>query len=365
MASTDEIVLSQSDMATLEAVPAVQIFVNVSSVSDVCSQWQSKIDGLNIDVDKIASTFQPLTSYGILTNYVTGLSTAVASLLQSVKTVTSTISNSSNSHNDSENGINTYDGGQNGNYSYGSGYSGYSGTESSINNSDEDTNINTEAQIDSISYQDYIGLSTILYSICKAYNIDFSSITNDTVFEKVKSTLLSSSFLTKDLKDKLATLQDSTLKQMIKLMVQNGTFENFTTTNVEFIEQYFTRLAKLNGSNLSTYIGSSKSVVYNDMYYLNNALTYIEVASKSKNFNSILSGVLDGTGVGDMGDENAKAIRNVINLVAGQNNKSAEDFVQSCSVNGFKNAISSGYLVSDLLVSDTSELQSVLTTLTQ
>ena len=364
MASTDEIVLSQADLDALNTVPAVDIFVNVSSVADVCSQWQSKIDGLNIDVDKIASTFQPLTSYGILTNYVTGLSTAIASLLQSVKTVTTTISNSSNSHSDSENGIDTYDSSGSG-YNTGSGYSAYSGSGTEANNSGANTETPaTEAEISSITYQDYIGLATILYSIAKANNIDFSSLTNDTVFEKVKSTLLSSKFLTKDLRDKLATLSDSSLKSMIKLMNQNGTFENFTVDNVEFVEQYLTKLAKMNNTDLNGYINSSKSLVYNEMYYLNNALTYIEVASKTKNFNAILSNVLDGSDIGDMGEANAIAIRNVINLVADQNKKSAEDFVTSCSVNDFKKAINAGYLVNDLLYSNTGDFQSVLSTLT-
>jgi hypothetical protein len=364
MASTDEIVLSQADLDTLNTVPSIDIFVNVSSVADVCSQWQSQIDGLNIDVDKIASTFKPLTSYGILTNYITGLSTAIASLLQSVKTVTTTISNSSNSHNDSENGINTYDSSGSG-YTTGSGYNTYSGSSTEANNSGANTETPaTEAEISSITYQDYIGLATILYSIAKANNIDFSSLTNDIVFEKVKSTLLSSKFLTKDLRDKLATLSDSSLKSMIKLMNQNGTFENFTVDNVEFVEQYLTKLAKMNNTDLNGYINSSKSLVYNEMYYLNNALTYIEVASKTKNFNAILRGVLDGSDIGDIGDANAIAIRNVINLVADQNKKSAEDLVNSCSVNDFKKAINAGYLVNDLLYSNTGECQSVLSTLT-
>ena len=159
---------------------------------------------------------------------------------------------------------------------------------------------------------------------------------------------------------------------MIKLMAQNGTFENFTTSNVEIVKTYLTYLAKMNGKSYSDYVGSSsnKSVIYNDMYYFNNALTYIEAASKSQHMHTVLQNVLDGKDVSTMGEKNVTAIRNVINLVADQNKKSAdskgksaEDFANTCTVSDLKGVIDAGYLVNDLLLGDTSNLQQVLLTL--
>ncbi len=360
----DDVVLSTGDLETLNAVPAVDIFVNVSSINDVCNTWKSRIDGLDLDAEKIAAAFKPLTGYGILVNYVTGLTTAIASLLQSVNTVISTISGSSSDHDNSENNIDT-DNGNGSGYNYGNGSSGYNGSGSSVDNSGSDVNINPDDVIQSISYADYIGLSTLLYSILKNNNVDVSKLDDASTFAKVKQLLLSSKFISKELKEKLAKYSDTSLKEMIKLMAQNGTFENFTTSNVEIVKTYLTYLAKMNGKSYSDYVGSSsnKSVIYNDMYYFNNALTYIEAASKSQHMHTVLQNVLDGKDVSTMGEKNVTAIRNVINMLADSKGKSAEDFANTCTVSDLKGVIDAGYLVNDLLLGDTSNLQQVLLTL--
>jgi len=365
MANDSSATVSQADMSALNTIPDVQIFVDVSSVQDVCSQWQSKISGLNINVDEIANSFKPLTNYGILTGYVTQLATAIASLLSSVSTVTSTISASSQAHDDGDK--TDINGNQNpGQYDYGGGTNTYGGgVNTDADNTDADLTINPEDRIDSISYQDYLGMGVALVNILKAYDFDFGKLDDDVVFKKVKELLLSSSFISQELKDKLAKYPDTTLKEVIKLMNQNKTFELFTKDNIEFVHDYVTYLASINNKSYDAYLSSDNKVVYNDLYYTNNALTYIEVASKRSDFKDLLLSAFDGSNVSELGENNVKAIRNVLSYMATKNNKTPEEFITSCSANDFSKVFAGGDLMVDLLKGDTDKLTKVISELTK
>ena len=335
MANDETAVVSQADMNALNMLPGIDIFVNVSSVQEACSLWQGKINALNINVDAIANSFKPLTDYGILTGYISQLATAIASLLTSANTVTSTIASSSASQGNADitNGV----GSQNlGTYNYGNGNNNYNGGQSTdADNTGEDLTINPEDKIDSISYQDYLGLGTELFNILKDYSGDFNKLDDDVVFSKVKAAILSSSFISAELRDKLSRYPDTTLKALLKLFNQNKTFDSFTTSSIEFVGNYVSYLAAINNKSYDGYLSDNK-VVYNDLYYTDNALAFIEVASKRSNFKDLLLNAFDGANATDVGEENIKAIRNVISYVAATKEKTPEEFITNCKVEDFK-----------------------------
>ncbi len=359
----DDAAVTSEDQSALSSLPDQTITVNVAAISDLCSQWQAKIDALNIDVDKVANSFKPLTNYGILTNYVTGLSTALAAILQSVKTITTTIGNSSGQHDESEN-VNpgdTYAG------PYGNSPPGgnYQDPGTGVDNGDDNLDIDPNDRIESLTYQDYLGLSTLLYNFFKKTGIDLSNLDDET-YKKIKDLILSSDFISAELKEKLGKLPDSYIKSLLKLMDQNKTFENFTKPNVEFLEEYIGKLANINKTTVDKYLTdtANKSVVFNDLYYLNNAITYLDVASKQSNVGEILQNVLDGKNVDTMGEKNADAIRNLISFLADKKKLSNEEFVKKVTRDDLKTVIDAGYLVNDVIRSDTDSLQKLLKTLT-
>ena len=364
MANDETAAVSQADINALNTIPGVQIFVNVSSVQDVCSQWSSKISGLNINVDEIANSFKPLTNYGILTGYISNLATAIASLLTSVNTVTSTISNSSQQQlgADNTNGVGSQ---TPGGYTYGGGGSSYSGSSTETDNTQADLGINPEDQITSISYQDYLGLGTELFNILSAYNCDFSKLDDDVVFNKVKEAILSSSFISQELKDKLAKYSDTSLKEMLKLFNQNKTFENFSVDNIKFVESYVSYLAAINNKTYDGYLSSGNKIIYNDLYYTNNALAFIEVASKRSNFQEIISNAYTNGSESEVGKENLEAIKNVISYVAATKEMTPEDYINNCKVEDFKQAIAAGDLIEDLLKGDTDKIGKLISNLTK
>ena len=365
MANDSTATVTQADMNALNNMPGVQIFVDVSSVQDVCSQWQSKINGLNINVEEIANSFKPLTSYGILTGYVSQLATAIASLLTSINTVTSTISNSSQQQSDADN-TNGVGSQTTGGYTYTGGGSSYSSGSSTTgaDNTGEDLGINPEDKIESISYQDYLGLSTEIFNILKDYNYDFNKLDDDVVFSKVKAAILSSSFISKELKDKLSRYPDSSLKTLLKLFNQNKTFDNFNVSSIEFVGNYASYLAAINNKSYEGYLSDNK-VVYNDLYYANNAITFFDVASKKSNFSEILINAYAGADEKEVGKENLDAIKNIISYVAATKEKTAEDYLVNAKADDFKNIIEAGNLIEDLLKGDTDKIGSLVSNLTK
>jgi len=206
-------------------------------------------------------------------------------------------------------------------------------------------------------------MATALTSILKEYNFDFNKLDDDVVFQKVKAALLSSSFISAELKEKLSKYPDSSLKSMLKLLNQNKTFDNFTTENIDFVVQYVVHLAKLNNTTYDAYLAGDKKVVYNDIYYTNNALAFFDYAFKQSSSKELILNAFDGKYTTELGEPSVKAIRNVISFLASQKGQTSEQFISSCSSKDFEKAISAGFLTQELLQGDTDKLPKIISEL--
>ena len=360
---TSETDTSSADKATLDSLSSNEMTINAASVNELCTEWNSKVASLDLSGDKIASALKPLTDFGILVNYVAGLSNAIDSLTQSVATLCTTLKNSSDQHTDSESG---YDSG--GTSSGGTSYSTSGGTHSDTTPTTEADNTDleptldpTDVTIDSLSIQDYLGLSTELYSICKEKGMTLTELLNSDYISEVKEKLLSSSFISDDVKNVIRNLDVDALKILLKSM-KGDTIAEFNEDDINYVKEYYKLVADKANIKYTDLLedNKNKELVYNELYYYSRACEFFDLISGDSNFKNSLTEVYTNDDNGILSDNIRSAIIKLVDVVAAKNNKTSEEFLKTCTSKDFEKVTQTLNVTTDFLNSDTDQLQGLL-----
>lgn len=321
--------VSSEESAILSSLSEKEIFLNVSSITDLCFTWNSRITSLNLTAERVASDFKVLTSYGIVENYITNLSTAVNFLTQNVNQVSQKINDTKEQQVIVDNSYSEYKSSDNYNYSTDSVNNSYTGTNTSVNNNTLDANVNHESNLGTLNYQDYFGLSSSLSSIVSNSNISLEELiaTVDNA-SMIKEELLKSFGLSDELKTIITAMEPEVLLIALKALYANGALEMPDSSVVQYLYYYLERVASLNNISLSSLITdtNNKDLLYNSINYYNDAVEHFNKISNNGIIfiRSDLLRIYDGDNIGNMNSEVVNSVRSVIDIMASSSNSSYE-----------------------------------------
>lgn len=362
--------VSSEESATLSSLSEKEIFLNVSSITDLCSTWNSRITSLNLTAERVASDFKVLTSYGIVENYITSLSTAVNFLTQNVNQVSQKINDTKEQQVTVDNSYSEYKSSDSYNYSTDSGNNSYTGTNTSVNNNTLDTNVNHESNLGTLNYQDYLGLSSSLSSIVSNSNLSLEELiaTVDNA-SMIKEELLKSFGISDELKAIITAMDPEVLLIALKALYANGALEMPDSSVVQYLYDYLERVASLNNISLSSLITdtNNKDLLYNSINYYNDAVEHFNKISNNGiiSIRSDLLRIYDGDNIGDMNSEVVNSVRSVIDIMASSSNSSYEYLLNNGKlIEDTVNVVSdSKPFINSLVDCDAASLQGILNAL--
>ena len=67
--------------------------INTTEINNICSEFNSKVSSIDLGSIDVAGAFEPLTSQGILTSYVSSLKDALTSISENCTNISSILSN--------------------------------------------------------------------------------------------------------------------------------------------------------------------------------------------------------------------------------------------------------------------------------
>ena len=336
---TENIEYSGEDLMNLNSLPEKEIFLNSASITDLCSNWKSRVNNLNLTSERITSSaLRYFSSYGILENYCVSLSTAINSIILTINNINDSINNSKNSQimvdeSYSNNKVINND------YTTNSVNNSYRKANTTVNNNFYNASINSNQMgVNDFNLIDYIGISVVLSKFLSASNSTFFDIVNDDIkIENVKKELLNSINITDELKKSLLNMDISALKQILVKLYSSGNINLINSENIEFLNSYFTKIANINNIDYNSLISNAENqqLLYNNFNYFNNALNYIDSISSDNvfRFREKILNIYEGKNIYNLDSNSVSALKTIIDVVAENNNTSSEQILNGDSRN--------------------------------
>ena len=379
--------LSTSDAATLAELSDKEIFLNVSSINDLCSSWNSRVTALNLTADRVNSDFSTFVSYGILDNYIKCLATAINSLTATISQVNTQINSTKNNQVDVDyqySGGNNYNnnygsnsnGSGSGGNSYGSSGGNHSNTSSNtqVNNNNHNTNIgggSSTTPVNGITDNDYLGISTELFSIATATNSLLGNLLSDeTQSTVIKEKLLGSVNISDELKGVINSMEPEVLRQTLKSMYDNGLLKDtMSADSISYLYKYLEKVAVLNNISVSDLISNSthKDLLYSSIEDYNAAVGHLDKLANNSIIavrNNLLQ-IYDGDQIQDLNKNVVDSVRNVLDILSENNDTSYEYLLNNGAEirNAVSTVSSAKDFVGSLAGTDSTKVQNVVSSL--
>ena len=383
--------ISADESFVMNSFSDKEILLNVSSISDLCATWTNRVNSLNLTSERITSDFSIFTSYGILSNYFTSLSTAVNFLTQNVSEINKQISSAKEQQIivDDDYSVEQdqvyYD------YNTNIGSNSDSGSNTTVNNNNYDTNINnntvsntnngnsgssapnsveiTTNTLSILSLQDYLGLSIALGSIVKTSNLSLSQLLSTNNATIVKDMLLKSPNVSETIKQIIVSMDPNVLIAELKMLVSNGTINVVDSENIKYLHDYLGNIAKTNNTTIGELVTDSnkKGLLYDSVNYYKGAVNHFNNISN----NGIISirrdllNIYDGDGISDMDSNVVSSVRSIIDSLASDSHSSYEYLLNNgkAIVDAVSTVSDSKSFVGALADCDTNNLQGVVNNL--
>ena len=383
--------MSGSDDATLAELSDKEIFLNVSSISDLCSSWNSRVNALNLTADRVNSDFSTFVSYGILENYIKCLATAINSLTATISQVNTQINNTKNNQVDVDyqysggnnnsgtnyNGSNSSGGSNNyggSNYTSSGGNHSNTSSNTSVNNNNHNTNIgvgSSTTPVNGITDNDYLGISTELFSIATSTNTLLGNLLSD---EKqatvIKEKLLASVNISDELKNVITSMEPEVLRQTLKSMYSNGLLkDSMSSDSISYLYKYLEKVAALNEISVSELITNSthKELLYSSINDYNAAVGHLDKLANNSIIavrNNLLQ-IYDGDQIQDLNKNVVDSVRNVLDILSENNDTSYEYLLNNgAEIRNAVGTVSSAKdFVGSLAGTDSTRVQNVVSSL--
>ena len=353
-AASSPIDLSSSQEGVPAGLSDVTLEIEPENLNDVCKEWESKINSIDLSSIDVASVFAPLTNEGVATAYIASLQVALSKAESSLRSISSTITttadeqtnasqnganNNNNSYNNGSNsGGLTYSGGQNS-----GGYSDNSGSNSNYKfqrptvipvsknttttNKNSDVNINTEFknQVNELDADSYIQFMTTLGSISNGHIID--DLMDLKQASKLKKTLLESPNIDEDLKIPLEEMDENELQVTLQsILTDQGAFPDMTK---HIIYEYTESLSK--DTNLDVLKVSKEIQFFNQVDDLFNT---IESLLEKENLQANVFSVYDGDVDDQVSIDAVNFIRVTVDYIAKANDINYEELLTNKDYEG-------------------------------
>lgn len=325
--------------STLNSLSDKDIFLNVSTIDDLCSTWKSRTTSLNLSADRVATDFKVLTSYGIIENYTVCLSTAINSLVQSVNQISKQVSNAKEQQVSVDYEYSSNNSSINSNYYTSTGSNLNTETITNVDNNVLNLNINTSTVFEQLNIEDCVGVAVELYSIANNRNINIENlIESDIELDLIKRKLLQSPNISDSLKEFISIMNVEMLKQFLKQMNSSNILSNIVSEDIGYLHDYLERVASLNNITIDSLLNDTNNskLLYNSVNYYIEATKYLNGLTNNSVFaiRETLLKVYDGNEIGNMDSNLISSVRMILESIASKHEMSCEDLIDNVDLIG-------------------------------
>ena len=299
--------------------------INTTEMKQICSDFNSKVSSVDLPSIDVAGAFEPFTSQGILTGYVSSLKDALASISENCTNISSILNNLADTQEEIDNsgkdgadsGLFTTSGGGGGGGSSSGGGGGnysYGGNQSTGTNNGNSTVGEFSQGETSTSELSSIGSSTALESLLSILTTSPSTITSEERASYLKELLtLKTQETDPELSEQIAEMDPQVLQTYLNQIYNGELVINDATVSVTYdileriAEEYNIELKQLLTSedNMDTIRNKVESM----------SQEYIELFN-SNDLNTELKNIYDGTNIENKDESFVSSVRTVIDLIA-------------------------------------------------
>lgn len=327
--------------AIADQLPKEDIILNVSSVSDLCSSWSSKVNGLNLTGSRVNNDFKILSSFGILENYITCLATAVNSLTTTVTSICNSVSSAKDSHVEVDGKASSYSDNntavKSGNHSGSSSNSNYSNQDTIVDKPIVSPELSVKDNLSLVSMTDLVGIAICIYKMkSDSINSLDDILMSDEYVALLKKELLESVNISDATKELIKSMDIDVLKQELKSISNEGVLEIPMDDSLKIFSKYISAQVKLKNMSLESLLKDPKnSEVLEEMVddFCKASTVLKEVVSDGSTVSRIkLLEVLKGKNPYNLSPDDDKMINNLITSIADGNNTTPEEYIANYNV---------------------------------
>ncbi len=308
--------------------------INTTEVKQICSDFNSKVASIDLGSIDVAGAFEPFTSLGILTNYVTSLKEALSTITENCTTISSVLNNLATTQEDIDDagkgGAGTdYFGGSGGSGGGSSGGSGgggggYSGGGTSVDNGGSTIGVDSGTGADTESSLSDIASSSALQTLLSILSTSPSTITSEERASYLKELLkLKLQDSNADLSKVIDSMDPSDLQAYLASIYNGELAINDATASVTY--DILERIASTYNIEITNLLKADRMDSIRDkVEELSNE--YIELFN-SHNLQTELINIYEGTNISEKDEDFVSSVRTVVDLIALNNNTTGDSLL--------------------------------------
>ena len=295
--------------------------INTTEINNICSEFNSKVSSIDLGSIDVAGAFEPLTSQGILTSYVSSLKDALTSISENCTNISSILSNLASTQEGiddagKKNADTTYFGNDTGNGN-GNGNGNGSSTSGShstgTNNGNSSVGVQSGEGSNSQSELNEIATTTALETLLSILSTSPTAITSEERASYLKELLkLKLQGSNAELAEVIESMDPTELQAYLKKIYNGELVINDATVSVTY--DILERISKETNIELTELVSEENIDTIREKVE-EMSQEYITLFN-SNNLQQDLQSIYDGTGVEGKDEDFVSSVRTIIDVIA-------------------------------------------------
>ena len=295
--------------------------INTTEINNICSEFNSKVSSIDLGSIDVVGAFEPLTSQGILTSYVSSLKDALTSISENCTNISSILSNLASTQEGiddagKKNADTTYFGNDTGNGN-GNGNGNGSSTSGShstgTNNGNSSVGVQSGEGSNSQSELNEIATTTALETLLSILSTSPTAITSEERASYLKELLkLKLQGSNAELAEVIESMDPTELQAYLKKIYNGELVINDATVSVTY--DILERISKETNIELTELVSEENIDTIREKVE-EMSQEYITLFN-SNNLQQDLQSIYDGTGVEGKDEDFVSSVRTIIDVIA-------------------------------------------------
>ena len=304
-----------------------QMQIDTAKISSICSTFKSNVSSIDLGSVDVAGAFEPFTSQGILTGYVSSLKEALSSISENCTNIAGILENLAGTQaNIDDNGKKagetdlfttprTTGGGG------GGGGGGYHST--GTDNGNQSVGINSTDASDEKKDLSELMSSTLLESLLSILTSSASTLTDEERASFLKELLKLKLMDDKELSDIVESMDPTELQAYLKKIYNGELAINDATVSITY--DILESIAKANNSTLTEFVKEENmDIIREKVEQLSQE--YITLFN-SNDLRTELQNIYDGNNIDGKSEDFVNSVRTTLDLIAVNNSTTADDLL--------------------------------------
>ncbi len=298
--------------------------INTTEINNICSEFNSKVSSIDLGSIDVAGAFEPLTSQGILTSYVSSLKDALTSISDNCKNISSILSNLASTQEGIDDagkngagttyfGNDTGSGNNNGNRSGNSNGGGGGNHSTGANNGNSNVGVESGSGSNNESQLSEIATTTALETLLSILSTSPTAITSEERASYLKELLkLKLQGSNEELAEVIESMDPTELQAYLKKIYNGELVINDATVSVTY--DILERISKETNIELTELVSEEKIDTIREKVEAMSQ-EYITLFN-SNNLQADLQAIYDGTGVEGKDEDFVSSVRTIVDIIA-------------------------------------------------